>query len=174
MSHYAIAGSGLEKMFCGQILTIFGIIPLIGWIAAIAGMVLFLVGLHEAAGADEGYRAAFYVEIAMLALSVLNLFLGVLGIFTSALSLVTVYLVCSTTSSLLSAKGVLAAAARGQLVWKIYVVCAVVSIICSILLIFQLLNVLGLVIAVPNAIASLVGSILYMVFLYQASRSLRY
>ena len=87
MSHYAIAGSGLEKMFYGQILTIFGIIPLIGWIAAIAGMVLFLVGLHEAAGADEGYRAAFYVEIAMLALSVLNLFLGVLGIFTSALSL---------------------------------------------------------------------------------------
>ena len=137
MSHYAIAGSGLEKMFYGQILTIFGIIPLIGWIAAIAGMVLFLVGLHEAAGADEGYRAAFYVEIAMLALSVLNLFLGVLGIFTSALSLVTVYLVCSTTSSLLSAKGVLAAAARGQLVWKIYVVCAVVSIICSILLIFR-------------------------------------
>ena len=40
-------------MFYGQILTIFGIIPLIGWIAAIAGMVLFLVGLHEAAGADE-------------------------------------------------------------------------------------------------------------------------
>ena len=174
MSQYLTASSGLSKMFYGQILTILGIIPLVGWIVAIAGLVLFLVGLHEAARADEGYRAAFYVEIAILALSLLNLFLGALGIFISALSLVSVYLVCNTTSSLLSAKGDLTAAARGRLVWKIYVVCAAVSIVCSILLLFPLLNVLGLVIIVPNAIASLVGSILYLMFLYQASNSLRY
>lgn len=170
MNHYTIAGMGLEKMFYGQILAILGIIPLVGWIASIVGLVLFLVGLRQAAGADEGYRAAFYVEIAILALSVLNLFLGVLGIFTSVLSLVSVYLVCNTTSSLLSAKGDLAAAAWGQLVWKIYVVCAVVSIICSILILFPLLSALGLVIVVPNAIASLAGSILYMIFLYRASK----
>ena len=56
MSNDTIAGSGLEKMFYGQILSILVIIPLVGWIAAIVGIVLFLVGLHEAAGADEGYR----------------------------------------------------------------------------------------------------------------------
>ena len=58
MSNDTIAGSGLEKMFYGQILSILVIIPLVGWIAAIVGIVLFLVGLHEAAGADEGYRTA--------------------------------------------------------------------------------------------------------------------
>ena len=69
MSNDTIAGSGLEKMFYGQILSILVIIPLVGWIAAIVGIVLFLVGLHEAAGADEGYRTAFYVEIGILVLS---------------------------------------------------------------------------------------------------------
>ena len=54
MSQYLTASSGLSKMFYGQILTILGIIPLVGWILAIAGLVLFLVGLHEAARADEG------------------------------------------------------------------------------------------------------------------------
>jgi len=58
VSNDTIAGSGLEKMFYGQILSILVIIPLVGWIAAIVGIVLFLVGLHEAAGADEGYRTA--------------------------------------------------------------------------------------------------------------------
>ena len=72
MSNDTIAGSGLEKMFYGQILSILVIIPLVGWIAAIVGIVLFLVGLHEAAGADEGYRTAFYVEIGILVLSVLR------------------------------------------------------------------------------------------------------
>ena len=88
MSNDTIAGSGLEKMFYGQILSILVIIPLVGWIAAIVGIVLFLVGLHEAAGADEGYRTAFYVEIGILVLSVLAVFIGVLNIVTSILSLV--------------------------------------------------------------------------------------
>ena len=43
MSNDTIAGSGLEKMFYGQILSILVIIPLVGWIAAIVGIVLFLV-----------------------------------------------------------------------------------------------------------------------------------
>lgn len=66
MSNDTIAGSGLEKMFYGQILSILVIIPLVGWIAAIVGIVLFLVGLHEAAGADEAtappsmWRSAFW------------------------------------------------------------------------------------------------------------------
>ena len=83
MSNDTIAGSGLEKMFYGQILSILVIIPLVGWIAAIVGIVLFLVGLHEAAGADEGYRTAFYVEIGILVLSVLAVFIGAAGKYTT-------------------------------------------------------------------------------------------
>lgn len=66
MSNDTIAGSGLEKMFYGQILSILVIIPLVGWIAAIVGIVLFLVGLHEAAGPTRAtappsmWRSAFW------------------------------------------------------------------------------------------------------------------
>ena len=172
--NWSIAGSGLEKMFFGQILAILVIIPLVGWIAAIAGLILFLVGLHEAAGADEGYRTAFYVQLATLVLSVLSIFVGALDIFTSILSLVSVYLVCITTANLLSAKGDLAMAARGRLVWKINLVCAVVSVVCSVLSIIPVANLLALVIAVPAAIAGLVGGILYLMFLYGSYHSLKY
>lgn len=172
--NWNVAGSGLEKMFFGQILAILVIIPLVGWIAAIAGLILFLVGLHEAAGADEGYRTAFYVQLATLVLSVLSIFVGALDIFTSILSLVSVYLVCITTANLLSAKGDLAMAARGRLVWKINLACAVVSVVCSVLSIIPVANLLALVIAVPAAIAGLVGGILYLMFLYGSYHSLKY
>lgn len=133
MSNDTIAGSGLEKMFYGQILSILVIIPLVGWIAAIVGIVLFLVGLHEAAGADEGYRTAFYVEIGILVLSVLAVFIGVLSIVTSILSLVVIYLVCTTTAGLLEVKGDLGTAARGRFAWKFYGGCTAVVVVCSIL-----------------------------------------
>ena len=148
MSNDTIAGSGLEKMFYGQILSILVIIPLVGWIAAIVGIVLFLVGLHEAAGADEGYRTAFYVEIGILVLSVLAVFIGVLNIVTSILSLVVIYLVCTTTAGLLE--------------------------VCSILSLIPLVNILAMVVIVPASIASVVGGILLLIFLYRACKSLRY
>lgn len=131
MSNDTIAGSGLEKMFYGQILSILVIIPLVGWIAAIVGIVLFLVGLHEAAGADEGYRTAFYVEIGILVLSVLAVFIGVLSIVTSILSLVVIYLVCTTTAGLLEVKGDLGTAARGRFAWKFYGGCTALVVVCS-------------------------------------------
>ena len=66
MSNDTIAGSGLEKMFYGQILSILVIIPLVGWIAAIVGIVLFLVGLTRPPGPTRAtappsmWRSAFW------------------------------------------------------------------------------------------------------------------
>ena len=168
MSNDTIAGSGLEKMFYGQILSILVIIPLVGWIAAIVGIVLFLVGLHEAAGADEGYRTAFYVEIGILVLSVLAVFIGVLNIVTSILSLVVIYLVCTTTA------GDLGTAARGRFAWKFYGGCTALVVVCSILSLIPLVNILAMVVIVPASIASVVGGILLLIFLYRSCKSLRY
>lgn len=165
MSNDTIAGSGLEKMFYGQILSILVIIPLVGWIAAIVGIVLFLVGLHEAAGADEGYRTAFYVEIGILVLSVLAVFIGVLNIVTSILSLVVIYLVCTTTAGLLEVKGDLGTAARGRFAWKFYGGCTALVVVCSILSLIPLVNILAMVVIVPASIASVVGGILLLIFL---------
>lgn len=174
MSNDTIAGSRLEKMFYGQILSILVIIPLVGWIAAIVGIVLFLVGLHEAAGADEGYRTAFYVEIGILVLSVLAVFIGVLNIVTSILSLVVIYLVCTTTAGLLEVKGDLGTAARGRFAWKFYGGCTALVVVCSILSLIPLVNILAMVVIVPASIASVVGGILLLIFLYRACKSLRY
>lgn len=172
--NWSIAGSGLEKMFYGQILCLLTIIPLVGWIAGIAGLILFLVGLYQAAGADEGYRTAFYVEVAALVLSVLAVFIGVLDILISILNLVLVYLVCTTTANLLMARGDPATAQRGMLVWKVNLVCMVVSVVCSILSIIPLVNLMALVVLIPTAIAGLVGGILYLMFLYGSYHSLKY
>lgn len=67
MSNDTIAGSGLEKMFYGQILSILVIIPLVGWIAAIVGIVLFLglaftrpPGPTRATAPPSMWRSAFW------------------------------------------------------------------------------------------------------------------
>ena len=66
MSNDTIAGSGLEKMFYGQILSILVIIPLVGWIAAIVGIVLFLVAFTRPPGPTRAtappsmWRSAFW------------------------------------------------------------------------------------------------------------------
>ena len=157
MSNDTIAGSGLEKMFYGQILSILVIIPLVGWIAAIVG-----------------YRTAFYVEIGILVLSVLAVFIGVLSIVTSILSLVVIYLVCTTTAGLLEVKGDLGTAARGRFAWKFYGGCTALVVVCSILSLIPLVNILAMVVIVPASTASVVGGILLLIFLYRACKSLRY
>ena len=150
MSNDTIAGSGLEKMFYGQILSILVIIPLVGWIAAIVGIVLFLVGLHEAAGADEGYRTAFYVEIGILVLSVLAVFIGVLNIVTSILSLVVIYLVCTTTAGLLRSKATWARQPGDGLRGSSIGGCTALVVVCSILSLIPLVNILAMVVIVPR------------------------
>ena len=169
MSNDTIAGSGLEKMFYGQILSILVIIPLVGWIAAIVGIVLFLVGLHEAAGADEGYRTAFYVEIGILVLSVLAVFIGVLNIVTSILSLVVIYLVCTTTAACLRSKATWHGSPGTVCVEVLWGLHGLV-VVCSILSLIPLVNILAMVVIVPASIASVVGGILLLIFLYRACK----
>lgn len=174
MNDYTTAGRGLNKMFYGQILCILGFLPLVGWIAAIVGLILFLVGLNEAGRADAGYRTAFLVTIANLVVSLLSGVLGILSIVSDILAIAAVYLVCITTANLLFSKGDPATAGRGLFVWKLYAACMVVEIICAALALIPLINLLAWVVLVITAIMSLVGGILYLMFLYRASKSLQY
>ena len=61
MSNDTIAGSGLEKMFYGQILSILVIIPLVGWIAA-SNPVAFAgrPGPMRATAPPSMWRSAFW------------------------------------------------------------------------------------------------------------------
>ena len=95
-------------------------------------------------------------------------------IVTSILSLVVIYLVCTTTAGLLEVKGDLGTAARGRFAWKFYGGCTALVVVCSILSLIPLVNILAMVVIVPASIASVVGGILLLIFLYRACKSLRY
>lgn len=168
MTDYSMAGKGLNRMFIGEILCILALIPLIGGILALVGFIIMLVGLYTAGKADEGYRTAFFLTIANLILGLIP-FLGFVG---TILSIITTYLVCTTTARLLTARGDTATAARGLFVWKLYAACLVVSLVCALLLFVPLINVAAILMEVVVGIASLVGGILYLMFLYRASDSL--
>lgn len=172
MSDYRTAGEGLSKVFIGEILTIFSIIPLLGWIAAIVGTVLQLVGLNQAGRAAEGYRTAFQMSIAVLVLSVLGVFLPFMSLISSLVSLGVLYCVCTTTADLLDGFDT-ETAQRGRTVWKICLGCTIASVVCGLLALVPLINILAAVALVISGIIALVGSILYLIFLYRASDSLR-
>ena len=170
MTDYSLAGRGLNRMFIGEILCILAIIPLIGGFLALAGLIVMLVGLHTAGKADDGYRTAFILTVAGLILS----FIPLLSLIVNILSIITTYLVCTTTARLLTEKGDLETAAKGLFVWKLYAACLVVSLVCALLLFVPIINVAALLLEIATAIASLVGGILYLMFLYRASDSLMY
>ena len=170
MTDYPMAGKGLNRMFIGEILCILAIIPLIGGILALAGYIVMLVGLYTAGKADDGYRTAFFLTIASLILG----FIPVLSLIGSVFNIITTYLVCTTTARLLMERGDTATAARGLFIWKLYAACLVVSLVCALLLFVPIINVAALLLELATAIASLVGGILYLMFLYRASDSLGY
>lgn len=168
MTDYMLAGKGLNRMFIGEILCILVIIPMIGGILALVGYVVALVGLYTASKADEGYRTAFFLTIATLILQ----FIPILSVLGSIFSIITTYLVCTTTARLLTEKGDTDTAARGLFVWKLYAACLVVSLVCTLLLLIPIINVMAVLVNVVVAIATFVGGILYLIFLYRASDSL--
>lgn len=90
---------------------------------------------------------------------------SLLSIISTIISLAIIYFVCSTTGNLLLSQGESALAQRGQTVWTINLVCAIVSVVLSLLMWIPLLNILAVVGVIVVMIAELVGYILYMMFL---------
>lgn len=169
MIDYTAAGRGLNKMFIGEILSILSFIPLVGGILALVGLILTLVGLNEASAAADGYRTAFWTGIVSIVVDVLAVFLSPLGVVSSILSFVMVYLVCITTADILDETGDPATAAKGRFVWKLYVVCTVIIVVCALLALIPGVVVLAALVMIPTVIATLVAGIQYLIFLYRAS-----
>ena len=167
-SNYSEVSRGLNKIFIGELLTILGFIPLLGWILSLVGLILTLVGLNEAAHAEDGYRTAFQLGIAAVVLGVLSVFLPLVGLIGNILSLVVVYLVCNTTADILEAEGDPATAAKGRFVWKLYVVCTVIMVVCGLVALIPGAVILAGLVIIPTAIASIVAGIQYLIFLYRA------
>lgn len=166
---YTTAGRGLNKVFIGEILAILSFIPLLGGILALVGLILVLVGLNEASAAADGYRTAFWLGIASIVVKVLSIVIPLLGLVSSILAFVEVYLVCITTADILDETGDPATAAKGRFVWKLYIVCTVIIVVCSLLVLIPGVVILAALVMIPTVIATLVAGIQYLIFLYRAS-----
>lgn len=171
MNRYPNAAEGLKLVFYSQIVSIIAVlfswIPVVGVILVLVAGVLNLVGLNKAADDDGGYRTAFQLTIVRIIVNLVGIFVleTLLSQVASILSLAILYFVCMTTVNLLRGDGDSKLADRGELVWKINLVCTVVSVALYVLAFIPVLNVLAAIAAVVIAIVSLVGAILYLMFL---------
>ena len=162
----------LNWLFIAQILCILDIIPLVGAILAIIGLVMNLMALNGAGKLDEGYKTAFILSIVGLVVSVVNAFAGgvfgtILDIVSSVISLGILYYVVMTTVKHLGESDV---AAKGISVWKLNLGCTVATVVLSVLSL--IIPLISAVLSVIVAIVGLVAGILYMIFLYKSSKAL--
>ncbi len=178
MRSYPKAASGLKLLFIAEILAIIAavltLIPVVGPILSAVAQVLILVGLYQASGDDEGYKTAFIITIVNLVVSVVSIFAGgvfatILSIVTTILNLAVVYFVVNTTGNLAHSLGKDELAARGEKVWKLYLICAVASIVISLL---SFIPILAAALEIVLAIVQLIAYILYLIFLNKASQAL--
>lgn len=169
---YEAAGKGLKKVFIGEVLCLLSFIPVVGAVLSVVGLVLTLVGLHSAGSTHPGFKTAFTVSIISLILGVIAIFASFLNIVTTILSLVEVYLVCNAAGELLREKGDAYQADKGVRVWKMYMVCTVVTVVCLLLSLIPVLGIIAAVVALIASIVLVVAGILYLIFLYRAQESL--
>lgn len=165
----------LKWIFIAEILSILAVIPLVGTILAIIGFVLNLVALHGASKLENGYHTAFTLSIVGIVVSVISLFAGsgvfgtIVSIVSSVVSLGILYFVITTSCGLLNGKGAADVAKKGETVWKINLVCTIVSVVLSLL---SFISVLAAILSVIVAIVEIVGYILYLIFLWHAQKAL--
>lgn len=179
--NYLLAGKGLHTMFVAEIIILVSaFIPLIGIIGILVGLVLSLVGLHTASKTHSGFQAAMTMTLAGIAVSLISIFLpdgGLLGtlisIVSNVLSLAVTYFVCITASDMVEELGQYEVAQRGRFVWKLNLICTVVTVICAVVVFIPILNILAAIAAVVTGIAAIVAGILYLMFLHGASKCLR-
>ena len=170
---YTLAGQGLKKVFIGQILCIFALIPIVGAILAVIGYVFHMLGLNTASKTHPGFKTAFTVAIASLVVAILSIFLPFLSVVTTILGLVECYYICTTSSEMLSSKGDATLAATGLSVWKMYMICIIVVVVCTILAFVPILGILAAIVLVIASIVLIVAGIRNIIFIYKAQESLQ-
>lgn len=175
---HATASQGLMLVFIGQIVSLFTFIPVLGVFAALGGLIVSVIGFYTLSQVNEGYKNAFMLTIVNLVISVLKVFFKtgifstMLGLIGSILGLLVVYLLCNTTAELLKGTddGLVD---RAGLIWKLYALCTIVSIVCSLLSYIPLINILAALFTFVIAIVQIVASVLYMIFLWKSQNALK-
>lgn len=158
---------------------LFGLLVAAAGIGAIVFAIISLVGLYGAGKDIEGCKTAFTITIVSLVVSILgNLFKSsaMLALLFSlagfVLSFLQTYFVCTSVSEVMSAIGAQDIANQGNSVWKIYLACNIIQAVIAILAMIPGLKLLAGVGSIANVVVSLVGLILYMIFLQKSYKAL--
>ena len=197
--NYPSAAGGLKNMFVAQILVLVGgVLTVVGAVGAVftlglsailllpasllmlVGGILEFWGLYKASADDQGYRGALLFVVVGVVLSIVGgviakeegLLKTLLSVVQTVLNFLVVNAVCQTTSNLLHSVGNDVLSQRGSTVIKLYVVCAVVGLACSVLGVIPIVNIVAGLVSIVAAIAQLVGYVLYLMFLYSSSKAL--
>lgn len=178
-----LAGKGLQYVVWGVFAVLAGrvlsFVPLVGLVLLLAGLACEIYGYVVAAKSDTGYMNAVFCMAGSLAALFLGAFIGkgsVLGslmaVAASILSLAGVYFMCQTTGRLLEANYP-ELAFRSAMLWKLYLACTVVGVVCSVLGVIPLIGILAKLLGWVVSLAMVVADVLYLIFLYQAQKALR-
>lgn len=176
-----LAGKGLYYVFWGVIAceagSLLSLVPIVGGLLSIIGVACTIYGYLTAAKSDTGYMNAVFCAGGMLVVAVIDvltglLFNSLLSAIIVALSLAAVYFMCQTTGQLLESTHP-DLTIRARMLWKLYLVCTVVRVVCLILSAIPLIGLLAGALGWVVSIVGLIASILYMVFLYKAQKALR-
>lgn len=195
---YPNAAGGLKLMFLAQILTIVGavvavvggvlalvtagilaVVALLGSLLILVAGILDIVGLYKAGADDQGYRGALIFALIVVVVGVIMGFVeeggflyALLSIADSILNFLVVNAVCQTTGNLLHSMGKDDLAERGNTVSKLYLICTVITVVCTLVGAIPIINILAGLASFVGAIITLVGYVLYLGFLNSGSTAL--
>ena len=189
-----LAAAALKTVYQSQIvgliaMVLFPFVSILAVAALLVVFVLYMVGLNQCAKQDDGYRTAFTLVIINLVVNLLGNFIPlvvnllgnsipgaistILSLVGDVLTLAALYFVCITTNRLLeNLRAPQSTIDRGVVVWKINVICTIVTVVCTLLSMIPVvsLQLLASIVTLIATIAQLVGCILYMLFLRDAYR----
>jgi len=199
--NYPSAAGGLKIMFLAQILTIvsaviivvgavlsavtFGLLAILvvlGSLVLMAAGILEIWGLYKASADDEGYRGALLFAVVSVVLGIVvnliakdgSILKSLASIVQTVLGFLVVNAVCQTTSNLLHSMGKEALAERGNTVSKLYFICTVISVVCTLVGAIPIENILANLAGFVGGVITIVGYVLYLGFLSSGGTALEY
>lgn len=197
--NYPSAAGGLKMMFLAQILTIVGavvtvvgamlamvtagilsIVMLLGSLLVLAAGILDIVGLYKAGADDQGYRGALIFALIAVVVGVImgwvdqsGILYALLSIVDSILTFLVVNAVCQTTGNLLHSMGKDDLAEKGNTVSKLYFICTVITVVCTLVGAIPVINILAGLASIVGGVITIVGYVLYLIFLSNGSTALQ-
>ncbi len=190
---FSAAGQGLIKIFFGVCLSaayvllnttglVLGLMPLrvLSAITCLAVFFLVFVGLTAASVADSGYRRAIWFSrlgavVGLLAALIVDnsMLIFALAVFRQLMELAGIMIVCRLSNGLVAERDGEADSGRGELSWRLCILCGVGGIISGCAALFFANSKMLLASVAVYLVLQLLGRLIFMVFLYRCQGALQ-